>query len=146
MSLQLVIMIGIRKLLNRLFSQRELKLLDDLMPESTRKEEELKEEEGKKADQDNPLIQNASLGNVAIPLANGNILKIPVNKLGSEVNECNINITEQLAKSGTWKSIDQNQKTNTSNSVNNKETSLNIGSGESKEKISKGKEGKEKER
>lgn len=140
-------MIGIRKLLDFVFAQRELKLLDDVMPDSTRrKEEELQEEEDKKAEQDNQLLQNASLGNVAIPLANGNILKIPVNQLGSEVEECNINITEQLAKSNAWKSIDQKLKTNPGNNVNNKETKISLGGDAKDSKPLKVKENKHQEK
>lgn len=52
------------------------------------------------------LLPNTSSGNVTIPLANGNVLKIPVSKIGSEEEkEPDINITEQLAKSNAWRSI-----------------------------------------
>lgn len=37
---QLVVMIGIRKLLDFVFTQRELKILDDVMPEMTRRNAE----------------------------------------------------------------------------------------------------------
>ena len=79
------------------------------MPEHTkRKREEEKLEKEAEVKQGGNLIPNASSGNVAIPLANGNILKIPVDKFNSEQDKpCAINITEQLAKSGAWKSIDQ---------------------------------------
>jgi len=36
-TLQLVVMIGIRKLLDIVFTQRELKILDDIMPEPSKK-------------------------------------------------------------------------------------------------------------
>ncbi|RWS31538.1 sodium bicarbonate cotransporter 3-like isoform X9 [Leptotrombidium deliense] len=111
----LVFMIGVRKCLDFcFFTQRELKILDDVMPESTkRKKEEEKEEKDNKETQQGKMIPNASSGNVAIPLANGNILKIPVDKFSSENEQANINISEQLAKSGCWKNIDhQTQKKN----------------------------------
>jgi len=38
--LQLVVMIGIRKSLDFLFTRRELKILDDIMPETTKRTEE----------------------------------------------------------------------------------------------------------
>lgn len=38
--LQLVVMIGIRKSLDLLFTQRELKILDDVMPEPSKKHAE----------------------------------------------------------------------------------------------------------
>jgi len=86
------------------------------MPEHTkrkREEEKLEAEEEKKGGK---LIPNASSGNVAIPLANGNILKIPVDKFSTDQDKpCTINITEQLAKSGAWKSIDQAIQKNAKN-------------------------------
>jgi sodium bicarbonate transporter 10 len=39
---QLVVMIGIRKLLDFLFTQRELKILDDVMPETSKRSAEEK--------------------------------------------------------------------------------------------------------
>ncbi|RWS12874.1 sodium bicarbonate cotransporter 3-like protein [Dinothrombium tinctorium] len=110
--LMLVVMIGVRKSLDFcFFTQRELKILDDVMPESTRrKKEEEKVEKESKDQQQSKLIPNASSGNVAIPLANGNILKIPVDKFNSESEQMNINITEQLSQSGCWKTIDQQKQ------------------------------------
>lgn len=53
-------------------------------------------------------MPNASSGNVAITLANGNILKVPVEKFNNdEPDQSAINISEQLAQSGIWQSIDQ---------------------------------------
>jgi len=37
---QLVVMIGIRKSLDFVFTRRELKILDDIMPETTKRSEE----------------------------------------------------------------------------------------------------------
>lgn len=39
-TFQLVVMIVVRKLLDYVFSQRELKILDDIMPEGTKRKEE----------------------------------------------------------------------------------------------------------
>lgn len=107
-----VIVIG-RKLLDFFFTRDELKILDDIMPESTKRKREDEKELKKKKDDESPtsgggsaLVSNPSSGNVTIPLANGNVLKIPVNKLGpDEEKEPDINITEQLAKSNAWRSI-----------------------------------------
>lgn len=43
--LMLVVMIGLRKSLDLIFTQRELKILDDLMPEMTRRTQMLKDDE-----------------------------------------------------------------------------------------------------
>ena len=97
-------------MLDFFFTQRELKILDDVFPEHRRKELE----DNKKDDDNEELIKppgasaihsSGSSGNVVIPLANGNILKITMDKLEHE--QPSMNITEQLAKSGAWKTIDQ---------------------------------------
>lgn len=41
----LVVMIGIRKSLDFIFSRRELKILDDVMPEMTKRHQMLKDQE-----------------------------------------------------------------------------------------------------
>lgn len=103
-------MIGVRKLLDFVFTQRELKILDDVMPEHRRKEIEDLTREGEELNEGlSPpgIIPNASSGNVAIPLANGTILKIPVDNFTEPPNQAAMNITEQLAKSGAWKNVDK---------------------------------------
>ncbi|EEB11139.1 sodium-driven chloride bicarbonate exchanger, putative [Pediculus humanus corporis] len=82
--LMLVVMIGIRKSLDFVFTRRELKILDDVMPEVTKrsKEDEWNLKEGR--------------GNLQISLANGNIMKIPLSS---------INISEEVNKSGVWKTV-----------------------------------------
>lgn len=104
-------MIGVRKLLDFVFARKELKLLDDIMPEHIKRKQE-EEKLVKEEEQAGHLMPNASSGNVAIPLANGNILKIPVDKFNTNDQQCAINISEQLTKSNAWKTIDQqgNQK------------------------------------
>ncbi|KAG8189148.1 hypothetical protein JTE90_018441 [Oedothorax gibbosus] len=106
--LMLVVMIGVRKLLDFCFTQRELKILDDVMPESSKRAREEAEAKAREAEEmQGGLVPNASSGNVAITLANGNILKVPVEKFNDEPDQSAINISEQLAQTGIWKSIDQ---------------------------------------
>lgn len=109
-------MIGVRKALDFVFTQHELKILDDVMPDHAKKERH----ESKKDDDFVPgLLPIASSGSVAIPLANGNILKIPVEKfVPVEVDKTSINISEQLKMSGTWKNIDQQAKKDHSSKAN----------------------------
>ncbi|XP_039280416.1 electroneutral sodium bicarbonate exchanger 1 isoform X4 [Nilaparvata lugens] len=91
--LMLVVMIGLRKSLDFFFTQRELKILDDVMPETIKRteddERQLENEEEKQMD----LEANE---NLQIPLANGNIMKIPLTS---------INITEEVNKTGIWKQV-----------------------------------------
>nr|XP_027203060.1 sodium-driven chloride bicarbonate exchanger-like [Dermatophagoides pteronyssinus] len=119
--LMLLVIVIVRKLLDFVFTRQELKILDDIMPEST-KRKKIEEKELLQKNEDDKsgpggggggiggtavgLLPNTSSGNVTIPLANGNVLKIPVSKIGSEEEkEPDINITEQLAKSNAWRSI-----------------------------------------
>ncbi|XP_046919421.1 na[+]-driven anion exchanger 1 isoform X7 [Dermatophagoides farinae] len=124
--LMLLVIVIVRKLLDFVFTRQELKILDDIMPESTKRKKIEEKELLKKNDDDSSapggggvvggvgtvagatagLVPNTSSGNVTIPLANGNVLKIPVNKIGTEEEkEPDINITEQLSKSNAWRSI-----------------------------------------
>ncbi|UYV73776.1 SLC4A7 [Cordylochernes scorpioides] len=83
------------------FTRDELEILDDIMPDSAKRSQE--EEEQLKLKEDNNKELGSSpggSGNVSITLANGNILKVPVDKLQEKIN-----ITEQLSQSGLWQSI-----------------------------------------
>jgi len=88
--LMLVVMIVIRKGLDFIFTQRELKILDDVMPETIKRAKE-DEESGTDMDKEFPPSENFQ-----IPLANGNIMKIPLTS---------INISEEMNKTGIWKQV-----------------------------------------
>ncbi|XP_031788835.1 electroneutral sodium bicarbonate exchanger 1 isoform X19 [Nasonia vitripennis] len=108
--LMLVVMIGIRKSLDLLFTQRELKILDDVMPEPHKKHaEDLRQLEN--GEEHNDSIGFASSGNLQIPLANGNIMKIPLTS---------INISEEVNKTGIWQQVNEgNDKNKQSNKLIN---------------------------
>jgi len=99
--IMLVVIIAVRKLLEYFFTNEELKALDDIIPESTKKsrEDEKSDEESNGAGE-TLLSKSGSSGKVTIALANGNVLKIPV-------ESCNI--SEQLTKSNAWKSVEDKQ-------------------------------------
>ncbi|XP_040355258.1 sodium-driven chloride bicarbonate exchanger isoform X3 [Ixodes scapularis] len=108
--LMLVVMIGVRKLLDFIFTQRELKVLDDVMPEHTKKKQEeemMKEVEQEVFEMKNALLPDVSSSNVAIALVNGNLIKVPMEKYHEDKELPPINITEQLSQTGLWQSIDQ---------------------------------------
>ncbi|XP_015118680.1 sodium-driven chloride bicarbonate exchanger isoform X3 [Diachasma alloeum] len=93
--LMLVVMIGIRKSLDLLFTRRELKILDDVMPESTKKHaDDLRQLESGEEQQE--ASDYGDTGNLQISLANGNVMKIPL---------ASINISEEVNKSGIWKQV-----------------------------------------
>ncbi|XP_065203094.1 sodium bicarbonate cotransporter 3 isoform X2 [Planococcus citri] len=91
--LMLVVMIALRKALDWVFTQRELKILDDIMPETIKRtEEELRLGDA----EEKPIDFAPSSGNLQIPLVNGNIMKIPLSS---------INISEEVNKTGIWKQV-----------------------------------------
>ncbi|XP_069356603.1 electroneutral sodium bicarbonate exchanger 1 isoform X7 [Maniola hyperantus] len=93
--LMLVVMIGIRKSLDLFFTRREMKILDDVMPEmSKRNQDELRElSDVEDTNKSNPP---AFQENLQIPLINGNIMNIPL---------ASINISEEMNKTGIWKQV-----------------------------------------
>ncbi|XP_064598184.1 electroneutral sodium bicarbonate exchanger 1-like isoform X3 [Liolophura sinensis] len=88
----------VRKGLDWIFTQRELKWLDDIMPESHRRAKEDQE----KIDQEQALLENNSLPLFPI---NGNVM-LPVEKstLTKDLSE-EVNISEEMSKTAIWKTI-----------------------------------------
>ncbi|XP_071539828.1 sodium-driven chloride bicarbonate exchanger isoform X18 [Panulirus ornatus] len=108
--LMLVVMIGVRKCLDWIFTQRELKILDDTLPEFSRKKRMESEDDEEEEDEEAKLGKeaiNASEGMMTIPLANGNVMKVPMNP---------INISEEVNKSGVWMDINKDQEKKPPNS------------------------------
>nr|XP_029727268.1 electroneutral sodium bicarbonate exchanger 1 isoform X4 [Aedes albopictus] len=88
--LMLVVMIGIRKSLDFLFTRRELKILDDVMPEMTKRaqEDDLRQlEDGEDSGQH-------SADNLQLPLENGTLSCKP-----------QINISEEVNRTTIWKQV-----------------------------------------
>jgi len=114
--IMLVVMMGIRKLLDFVFTNYELKLLDDILPHHHRTERlddevQAKQEEeqiegdkpaggGGAEDQNKGNLRYTNSG-VEVPMANGNVIKIPVT---SDLPQ--INISEEVNRSGVWKSLE----------------------------------------
>ncbi|CAH0726441.1 unnamed protein product, partial [Brenthis ino] len=98
--LMLVVMIGIRKSLDLFFTRRELKILDDVMPEMTKRNQDELRELG---DVEDTIKSNppAFQENLQIPLINGNIMNIPL---------ASINISEEMNKTGIWKQVNNSNK------------------------------------
>ncbi|XP_053675321.1 electroneutral sodium bicarbonate exchanger 1 isoform X2 [Anopheles nili] len=88
--LMLVVMIGVRKSLDYIFTKRELKILDDIMPEMTKRAraDDLHQlEDGEDSGQH-------STDNLQLPLENGT-----VNEKGK------INISEEVNRTTIWKQV-----------------------------------------
>ncbi|XP_067366339.1 sodium bicarbonate cotransporter 3-like isoform X9 [Channa argus] len=90
-------LVFIRKLLDFCFTKRELSWLDDLIPESKKK----KEDDKKKKDAEMMLEEPED-----DPLYNsGKMLELPIENLKARMDPSEVNITDEMAKSGIWKSV-----------------------------------------
>ncbi|XP_066588803.1 electroneutral sodium bicarbonate exchanger 1 isoform X2 [Prorops nasuta] len=98
--LMLVVMIGIRKSLDFVFTQRELKILDDVMPETSKKHaEDLRQLEN--GEEHTEAVDYGAQGNIQISLGNGNIMKIPL---------ASINISEEVNRTGIWQQVNESNE------------------------------------
>lgn len=111
--IMLVIMIVIRKFLDLIFTKKELQVLDDILPEFKRHDRLDDEEALQKTDDggdegagattvstdDRRQSLRCTETSLEVPMLSGNVLKIPHNA---------INITEEMNKSGCWKSLEPN--------------------------------------
>ncbi|XP_055750719.1 sodium bicarbonate cotransporter 3-like isoform X2 [Salvelinus fontinalis] len=99
-------LVFIRKLLDFFFTKRELSYLDDLMPESKKK----KEDDKKKKEREKRALllieEQVGANAVKVHYDGGNLLKIPVKTFsGSSCDLGNVNISEEMAKSGACKAV-----------------------------------------
>ena len=128
-----MIMMGVRKALDWVFTKNEMKILDDILPEHKRTErldDDAEHEEDKTLPGAAPGVgpedtrgdggEGGNLGGTdrkskyaqEIPLANGCVVKIP-----SAGDLPDINISEEVNKSGVWKSLEANTNSNSSGSI-----------------------------
>ncbi|CDW58433.1 sodium driven chloride bicarbonate exchanger [Trichuris trichiura] len=108
---QLVFLVAVRKLLEFVFTEHELKYLDDKMPDIFLRH---KEDVKIKKEKVGPLFENAknalmtlqSDDNLQISLASGHVMSIPLKTLNRTVSEDKaINLSEEVTRSGLWKHI-----------------------------------------
>ncbi|XP_033629654.1 sodium bicarbonate cotransporter 3-like isoform X1 [Asterias rubens] len=96
----------VRKLMDKLFTQRELEMLDDVMPEIVKR---AKQDQKKMAEEEAIVAGDTIVGGrVQLPLAGGNVLTIPVDKLDFNPDSRTINISEEMSKTGIWKTLAAN--------------------------------------
>ncbi|XP_055331738.1 sodium bicarbonate cotransporter 3-like [Paramacrobiotus metropolitanus] len=84
--LMVLALVGVRKLMDFVFRQKELVLLDDIMPEITRRKKEDAQKVLEEVEHKPGLTESESTGHVSVPLPNGHIMKIPVS-IPEEANE-----------------------------------------------------------
>ncbi|XP_056236582.1 sodium bicarbonate cotransporter 3-like isoform X2 [Seriola aureovittata] len=92
-------LVFIRKLLDFCFTKRELSWLDDLIPESKKKKEDDKKKKEKEDAQ--RMLEEAEDDP---PYDRGDVIK----NLKGRVDPSEVNISDEMAKSGIWKSVSMN--------------------------------------
>ncbi|XP_035463967.1 sodium bicarbonate cotransporter 3 isoform X2 [Scophthalmus maximus] len=100
-------LVFIRKLLDFCFTKRELSWLDDLIPESKKKKDDDKKKREKEdarrrleeAD-DDPAYDR------------GEVVNFPIKSLKGRVDPSEVNISDEMAKSGIWKSVSMTTDSN----------------------------------
>ncbi|KAI0212947.1 Sodium-driven chloride bicarbonate exchanger [Lamellibrachia satsuma] len=112
----------VRKSLDWVFTRHELKWLDDIIPESHKREKE--EKEIMMMEQEMENILEISGGAVNIPLKDGKMINIPVNCIDYRPV---LNISEEMSNTGIWKQLsDTNNGITTSLKRNRRRSSGGI--------------------
>jgi len=106
--LMVLAMCFIRKSLDWVFTHHELKWLDDIMPDSHKKEKEDKMKE--QGDEENPDEIEMTGGTVKIPLTDGGVIQVPLDKFSFEPEKNPCNISEEMANTAIWKQLTANDK------------------------------------
>ncbi|KAE9549910.1 hypothetical protein FO519_006875 [Halicephalobus sp. NKZ332] len=116
--IMLVVMVGVRKVMEKFFNEKDLKYLDDKMPDfHLRKKEDLKKiNEGEAEEIEIDLDENQGTihavkteAHLHIPMASGNVIKIPLAAIQEPSH--NINISKEVNSSGMWRHITNESKT-----------------------------------
>ncbi|XP_076746455.1 sodium bicarbonate cotransporter 3-like isoform X1 [Maylandia zebra] len=94
-------LVFIRKLLDFCFTKRELSWLDDLIPESKKKKEDDKKKEKEDARRMLEEVEEE------LPYDRGEVLNFPIKNLKKR-DPSEVNISDEMAKSGIWKSVSKN--------------------------------------
>lgn len=94
-------LVFIRKLLDFCFTKRELSWLDDLIPESKKKRDDDKKKKEKEKEDARRMLEEED----DPPYHTGNVISFPIRELKGCVDPSQVNISDEMAKSGIWKSV-----------------------------------------
>uniref|UniRef100_A0A915N5J6 Anion exchange protein n=1 Tax=Meloidogyne javanica TaxID=6303 RepID=A0A915N5J6_MELJA len=118
--LMLVVMVAVRKLMERCFSEKDLKYLDDKMPEFHLRRTEDKQKRESHGGQTIDIDLDENQGTIRavkteahlhIPMTSGNVIKIPLAAIQEPTPPShNINISEAVCQTGMWRSIASESK------------------------------------
>ncbi|MCP9257851.1 Sodium-driven chloride bicarbonate exchanger [Dirofilaria immitis] len=109
--IMLVVMVAVRKVMEKFFTEKDLRYLDDKMPDfHLRKKEDMKR---KREEFDIDLEENQGTihavkteAHLHIPTASGEIIKIPLAAIQEPSHNIhNMNISNEVNKTGMWKHI-----------------------------------------
>jgi len=117
--LMVLAMCFVRKALDYVFSQHELKWLDDIMPEAhsrAKEDAKKKKEKEKHIEQaiDHEAMNQSEIeikggGTIQVPLKDGRSIHIPADKITYNPVTATINITDEMAKTAIWKQLVANE-------------------------------------
>ncbi|XP_032435733.1 sodium bicarbonate cotransporter 3-like isoform X7 [Xiphophorus hellerii] len=101
-------LVFIRKLLDLLFTNRELSWLDDLMPESKKKtEDDKKKKAQEKLEEESRLEEEEEERKMKVRFEGSNRLNIPVNAFSgsSDSDALVVNISDEMVQTAVWKAV-----------------------------------------
>lgn len=100
-------LVFIRKLLDFCFTKRELSWLDDLIPESKKK----KDDDKKKREREDARRRLEEADDDPA-YDRGEVVNFPIKSLKGRVDPSEVNISDEMAKSGIWKSVSMTTDSN----------------------------------
>ncbi|KAK6106199.1 anion exchange family protein [Brugia pahangi] len=112
--IMLVVMVAVRKIMEKFFTEKDLRYLDDKMPDfHLRKKEDMKRKKSVVEEFDIDLEENQGTihavkteAHLHIPTASGEIIKIPLAAIQEPSHNIhNMNISNEVNRTGMWKHI-----------------------------------------
>ncbi|CAF1020101.1 unnamed protein product [Adineta steineri] len=99
-------LVGARKVMDYIFTQRELGYLDDVMPEVVKKEIEERKNSGIEEEDGTKTPGTITFdGEIRIPVGDGKVMKVPTENVEINTSTGVINFSEEVGKTFLWKSI-----------------------------------------
>ncbi|CAH1788491.1 unnamed protein product [Owenia fusiformis] len=108
--LMVLAMCFVRKAMDWLFTQHDLKWLDDVMPETHKREKEDKKKKQIEALEKGEADELEMMGGtIQVPLQGGRLVNIPVDQIKYNPAKATVNISEEMAKTAIWKTLVSNE-------------------------------------
>jgi len=102
-------LVGARKVMDYIFTQRELGYLDDVMPEVVKKEIEERKNSGIEETVGEGIKTGETItfdnGEIRISVGDGKVMKVPTENVQINTSTGVINFSEEVGKTFLWKSI-----------------------------------------